>query len=206
MPRRITAYARGIWRIAGARRVDGSEGYEVLVKMCEDFETRRGLPCGIPRTQRDNTAPSGVVKQAPCFASNTRQQCGHALGPPVVRGWAGRPGGYGTATRSAAGSDFSRWRIPSTLRHSEPDLAFDGWALSRGGRVLDHPAADKAPFGQAVRARSAEGGGWLGWVIAVDDLARFEVRMGAASDRGQSTSSGRNGADLAPARREGSSG
>jgi hypothetical protein len=26
----------------------------------------------------------------------------------------------------------------------------------------DHPAPDKAPFGQAVRARSAQGGGWLG--------------------------------------------
>jgi hypothetical protein len=29
--------------------------------------------------------------------------------------------------------------------------------------VLDHPASDKAPFGQAVRARSAAGGGWMGW-------------------------------------------
>ena len=28
--------------------------------------------------------------------------------------------------------------------------------------VLDHPASDKAPFGQAVRARSLDGGGWLG--------------------------------------------
>ena len=33
--------------------------------------------------------------------------------------------------------------------------------------VLDHPASDKAPFGQAVRARSALGGGWLGWVVSV---------------------------------------
>ena len=32
--------------------------------------------------------------------------------------------------------------------------------------VLDHPASDKAPFGQAVRARSEAGGGWLGWVVA----------------------------------------
>ena len=44
--------------------------------------------------------------------------------------------------------------------------------------VLDHPAADKAPFGQAVRARSAQGGGWLGWVVAVDDLTPFEQRLG----------------------------
>jgi hypothetical protein len=44
--------------------------------------------------------------------------------------------------------------------------------------VLDHPASDKAPFGQAVRARSALGGGWLGWVVAVNDLARVEERLG----------------------------
>ena len=44
--------------------------------------------------------------------------------------------------------------------------------------VLDHPASDKAPFGQAVRARSANGGGWLGWVVAVDDLSPFEERIG----------------------------
>jgi hypothetical protein len=44
--------------------------------------------------------------------------------------------------------------------------------------VLDHPAADKAPFGQAVRARTEAGGGWLGWVVAVDDLAPVEQRLG----------------------------
>ena len=44
--------------------------------------------------------------------------------------------------------------------------------------MLDHPAADKAAFGQAVRARSADGGGWLGWVVAVDDLKPIERRLG----------------------------
>src|SRR3546814_816800 len=44
--------------------------------------------------------------------------------------------------------------------------------------VLDHPASDKAPFGQAVRARSSLGGGWLGWVVAVDDIAPVEERLG----------------------------
>jgi Glyoxalase-like domain len=43
--------------------------------------------------------------------------------------------------------------------------------------VLDHPASDKAPFGQAVRARSKAGGGWLGWVIAVDDITLVEKRL-----------------------------
>lgn len=44
--------------------------------------------------------------------------------------------------------------------------------------VLEHPAAEKAPFGQAVRARSETGGGWLGWVISVDDISPFEERLG----------------------------
>jgi len=44
--------------------------------------------------------------------------------------------------------------------------------------VLDHPASDKAPFGQAVRARSEVGGGWLGWVVCVDDLSEAEQRLG----------------------------
>jgi len=50
--------------------------------------------------------------------------------------------------------------------------------------VLDHPASDKAPFGQAVRARSAAGGGWLGWVVEVDDIAAVEARLGRESVQG----------------------
>lgn len=50
--------------------------------------------------------------------------------------------------------------------------------------VLDHPAADKAPFGQAVRAVSELGGGWLGWCIAVDDIAPIEERLGRKASRG----------------------
>ncbi|MFP5345959.1 MAG: VOC family protein [Actinomycetes bacterium] len=44
--------------------------------------------------------------------------------------------------------------------------------------VLDHPASDKAPFGQAVRSRCENGGGWLGWVVAVDDLSPVEAKLG----------------------------
>ena len=50
--------------------------------------------------------------------------------------------------------------------------------------VLDHPASDKAPFGQAVRARSELGGGWLGWVVAVDDITKVEERLGRESVQG----------------------
>jgi hypothetical protein len=44
--------------------------------------------------------------------------------------------------------------------------------------VLDHPASDKAPFGQAVRARSSLGGGWMGWVVSCTDIAQVEQRLG----------------------------
>lgn len=47
--------------------------------------------------------------------------------------------------------------------------------------VLDHPASDKAPFGQAVRACSARGGGWMGFVCRVDDISQLERRLGRES-------------------------
>ncbi len=50
--------------------------------------------------------------------------------------------------------------------------------------ALDHPAADRLPFGRAVRARAESGGGWLGWVVAVDDLADYERRIGRPSVEG----------------------
>jgi len=50
--------------------------------------------------------------------------------------------------------------------------------------ALDHPASDKAPFGQAVKARSLAGGGWLGWVVAVADIAPVEARLGRAAAAG----------------------
>ena len=50
--------------------------------------------------------------------------------------------------------------------------------------ALDHPAAEKAPFGRAVRHRAEEGGGWLGWVVAVDDIAPVESRLGRESVAG----------------------
>jgi hypothetical protein len=50
--------------------------------------------------------------------------------------------------------------------------------------TLDHPAADKAPFGQAVRARSEAGGGWLAWVLAVDDIEPIEARLGRPAVHG----------------------
>ncbi|MBD0292310.1 MAG: VOC family protein [Jiangellaceae bacterium] len=50
--------------------------------------------------------------------------------------------------------------------------------------VLEHPVADKVPFGQAVKARTEAGGGWLGWVVAVDDLTEVEARLGRRAVQG----------------------
>lgn len=44
--------------------------------------------------------------------------------------------------------------------------------------VLDHPASDKAAFGQFVRERSDAGGGWMAWCVAVDDMTDVERRIG----------------------------
>ena len=40
--------------------------------------------------------------------------------------------------------------------------------------ALDHPAALSAPFGQLVRARSEQGGGWMSWAVSTYDIGRFE--------------------------------
>lgn len=50
--------------------------------------------------------------------------------------------------------------------------------------ALDHPAVDRAPFGRAVRNRMDDGGGWLAWVIAVDDIAPVEARLNRTAAAG----------------------
>ncbi|MEZ5116455.1 MAG: VOC family protein [Candidatus Nanopelagicales bacterium] len=49
---------------------------------------------------------------------------------------------------------------------------------------LEHPATDEVPFCRAVRRRAEMGGGWLGWVVAVDDLGPVEFRLGRRSVEG----------------------
>ncbi|MEI6405537.1 MAG: VOC family protein [Actinomycetes bacterium] len=46
---------------------------------------------------------------------------------------------------------------------------------------LDHPAAETAVFGRAVRQRADAGGGWMGWVVQVSDLETLEGRLGRAA-------------------------
>jgi len=57
-------------------------------------------------------------------------------------------------------------------------LALSGGVYLEIVEALQHPAVDTAPFGRAVRDRSASGGGWFSWVVAVEDLAPIEQRLG----------------------------
>lgn len=49
---------------------------------------------------------------------------------------------------------------------------------------LDHPAAESAAFGKAVRQRAEAGGGWMGWVVQVEDITAFEKRLDRESSDG----------------------
>ena len=50
-------------------------------------------------------------------------------------------------------------------------------------RPLDHPAPDTSLFGKAVSRRGAEGGGWLTWVMGVDNVEA--VRVSPAQNNGE---------------------
>jgi hypothetical protein len=96
---------------------------------------------------------------------------------------AGPDGLAGTAQRIGAllGEEFRNGGIHPRFGTRNMVLPLSAGTYVEVVEVLDHPASDKAPFGQAVRARSGLGGGWLGWVVAVDDITKVERRLGRES-------------------------
>jgi hypothetical protein len=50
--------------------------------------------------------------------------------------------------------------------------------------ALDHPSAQKAPFGRAVAQRANAGGGWMSWVVSTDELDGVEQTLGRAAATG----------------------
>ena len=99
---------------------------------------------------------------------------------------AGPEGLAGTADRLGAvlGEEFREGGIHPRFGTRNMVLPLTAGTYLEVVEVLDHPASDKAPFGQAVRARSQLGGGWLGWVVAVQDIAKVEARLGRDSVQG----------------------
>jgi hypothetical protein len=49
---------------------------------------------------------------------------------------------------------------------------------------LEHPATDVTPFGMAVKQKALQGGGWLSWVVAMEDLTNIEKIMGRKAVQG----------------------
>ena len=96
---------------------------------------------------------------------------------------AGPDGLAGTATRlgELLGETFRDGGIHPRFGTRNMVLPLSQGTYLEVVEVLDHPASDKAPFGQAVRARSGAGGGWLGWVVSVPDISAVEQRLGRES-------------------------
>ena len=98
----------------------------------------------------------------------------YAAGPDGLASTAQRIGGL-------LGRDFTDGGVHPRFGTRNMIMPLAGGTYLEIVEVLDHPASDKAPFGQAVRARSLLGGGWLGWVVAVDDISLVEQRLGRES-------------------------
>jgi Glyoxalase-like domain len=104
---------------------------------------------------------------------------------PVVRldhlSYAAGPEGLGQAVQrvgAALGAPFRDGGLHPRFGTRNFVLPLSNGVYLEVVAALDHPAADKAPFGRAVRARTESGGGWLAWVIAVDDIRVVESRLG----------------------------
>lgn len=91
------------------------------------------------------------------------------------------PGGFSSTVQrlgSALGASFSDGGVHPRFGTRNFVLPLAGGTYIEVVTTLDHPAADRAPFAQAVKHRAGEGGGWLGWVVSVADIQPVANRIG----------------------------
>ena len=50
---------------------------------------------------------------------------------------------------------------------------------------LEHPVTDATPYGKAVKKKSEEGGGWMSWILATDDISKMEFSFGRNAINGE---------------------
>ena len=137
---------------------------------------------GPPFTQREDlhkgpTQPTPVSDRGHPVVRMLRMRLDHvsyAAGPDGLKSTAARIG-------ALLGEEFRDGGIHPRFGTRNMVLPLTAGTYLEVVVVLDHPASDKAPFGQAVRARSEAGGGWLGWVVAVDDIDQVAQRLGRDS-------------------------
>jgi hypothetical protein len=120
---------------------------------------------------RDQTPLSDPARALAQNAGMRLDHISYAAGPDGLAGTAERIG-------TLLGRDFVDGGVHPRFGTRNRVLPLADHTYLEVVEVLDHPSSDKAPFGQAVRARSAAGGGWLGWVVAVDDITLLEKRLG----------------------------
>ena len=126
---------------------------------------------------RAGTPLSGTGRRRVRMLAMRLDHLSYAAGPDGLASTARRIGGL-------LGEDFVDGGIHPRFGTRNMVLPLSSGTYLEVVEVLDHPASDKAPFGQAVRARSELGGGWLGWVVSVQDIAQVEERLGRKAVQG----------------------
>jgi len=95
----------------------------------------------------------------------------YAAGPDGLEKTAERIGGL-------LGAEFVDGGVHPRFGTRNMTLPVRGGVYLEIVEALDHPASDKAPFGQAVKARAALGGGWMGWAVKTGNMDKVEARLG----------------------------